>query len=614
MLDTMHLHDIQEKILSVIGNGDILLIVPPFGSLHDVALGPHILQSLARQQGYATDILYLNLLLASYIGVKLYDDIYNAPVFWMAGERLFARSAYGFPSLGHHPEWCADEAMSIRGKKTHAKMFYDAHQHFDLQQYAAIEQICQELLDKVVPILSSLDYAIIGCTTSHTGQVNSSIALLTAIKTYRSDIITIIGGGSCQGEMAEGIASLSPAIDYIFSGESETSFLEFLKNYSEHQLPSHRVIIGETLHELDSLPYPDYDIFLKQSVSFLGKETCKKARLWYETSRGCWWAQHSRCTFCSETQAYRERNTATIIPDLKRIKTMYPQKMLFMTDILMPSSYHNTLLPELRKKTEFPALVYQLRPTLNLQELLNLRQAGVQAVLAGIETFSTHLLSLMNKGINSRQSLFFLRNARCVDIYVDWFLLWGFPGDCVSDYEEILRLLPFIRHLQPPRQLFPLTLERFCTYLDQQEEFQMTDVRPWTVFKLIYPNDVDLEKLACYYIAEFPSEAYEHPETIEQLNDEVDLWKKRWEQSKLMMKTMMDTYLIHDTREGQKIEKTHIVDYQRAKEIMTCRVYDESENVQWALEHKLGVVLEGWYVPLITASPHTLTTLQLFRE
>lgn len=610
MFDTIHLYDIQEKILSVIGNGDILLIAPPFGSLHDVALGPHILQGLARQQGYATDILYLNLLLASYIGVKHYDDIYNAPVFWMAGERLFARSAYGCPSLGYHPEWCPDEAMSIKGKKTDAKMFYDDHQCFDQQQYAAIEQVCQELLDKVVHLLSSLNYAIIGCTTSHTGQVNSSIALLTAIKKYHPEMITIIGGGSCQGEMADGIASLSPAIDYIFSGESETSFSEFLKNYSEHRLPSHRVINGETFHDLDSLPSPDYDTFLKQSASFLGEEICKKARLWYETSRGCWWAQHSRCTFCSETQAYREKNAAIVIPELKRIKTMYPHKMLFMTDILMPSSYPNTLLPELRKTPEFPALVYQLRPTLNLQELLNLRQAGVQAVLAGIETFSTHLLSLMNKGINSKQSLFFLRNARCADIYVDWFFLWGFPGDRVSDYQEVLRILPLISHLQPPRQLFPLTLERFCLYLDQQEEFRMTNVRPWTVFKLIYPNDADLEKLACYYIAEFPSEAYEHPEIIEQLYTEVNLWKKRWEHSKLMMKAMMGAYLIHDTREVQKIEETYVVDYQRAKEIMNSRVYDASENLQWALEHKLGVVLDGWYVPLITAPPNVFAAFQ----
>ena len=107
-------------------------------------------------------------------------------------------------------------------------MFYDNHYHFDLDEYLRTEQICTSFIDEVVTVFTSLDYKIIGCTAMM-GQTNCSIALLTGIKKHCPDTITIIGGSNCEGEMAEGIASLSDDVDYIFSGESETTFLDFLQ-------------------------------------------------------------------------------------------------------------------------------------------------------------------------------------------------------------------------------------------------------------------------------------------------------------------------------------------------------------------------------------------------
>jgi ribosomal peptide maturation radical SAM protein 1 len=595
------LKDIKQKILTVCEGGDILIIVPPFGSIYDTALGPHILQSLARGKGYKTDILYLNMMLASVIGAEQYDNIYFSPEFWMLSERLFAGSAYGLPSLGKH----AGSREGMSGNNPF---------HFDREPYLQTEHLCKSFIDEVIPVIAGLDYKITGCSISMMRQTNCGVALLKGIKNHSPETVTIIGGGSCKDEMAEGIASLSKAIDYIFPGESETSFLDFLKGWSAQELPSRGIIRGSPPSHLDTLPLADYDVFFKQYHHFLGEVNREKIRMWYETSRGCWWARESKCAFCSEHHkiSYRQKSAAKAIDDLARIGRAYPDQLLSMSDIIMPQSYHGELLPVLSRKSEksekkgFPSLGYQMRASLDLEDLVNLKKAKVNAILPGIETFSTPLLKLMNKGITAMQNLLLLRNAVSVGIYVDWYLLWGFPGDRLSDYEEVLRILPLIRHLQPPRKLAHMVLMRYSPYLDQRQKYKITNVRPWPVFDNVYPGWAGLEKLAVYYTGDYPCESHDNPEIIQEIDNQVVIWKKTWKQATLSMGHFMDAFAIHDGRDIHEKAKTHVLDYQQAKEIMNCRIYDGSENLRWAVAEKLGVVVDSWYVPLVAASSELL--------
>jgi hypothetical protein len=66
-----------------------------------------------------------------------------------------------------------------------------------------------------------------------------------------------------------------------------------------------------------------------------------------------------------------------------------------------------------------------------------------------------------------------------------------------------------------------------------------------------------------------------------------------------------DYYMVYDSR-GLAKDKNHVLEYSQAKEIMKYGTYTESENQEWAVEQKLGVVVDGWYVPLVTASPELL--------
>ncbi len=602
--------DVKEKITTVLKAKDILFIVPPF-TTNSPSIGPHILQAIAREKGYHADILYLNLLLASIIGFQLSEKLGTSELFqyWsMLNERLFARSAYGLASLGKHPEHCSNEAMSVSGNlNNHRKMDYDEND-LDINQFWKVEEICKEFVEIVVQLIASMSYKIVGFTC-RMGQTNSSIAVINGIKQNRPEIITIIGGSNCQNEMAEGIASLTKNLDYVFSGESEISFADFLDSFSKKQLPNDPIIKGEILQDLDNLPLLDYSSYFRQMKHFFEDQTTDIKFIWHETSRGCWWGQRKKCNFCSrnnESLKFRSKSPNKVLEELSFIKDQYPNIDVAMTDNIMPFSYYKELLPILSEKKDFPNIcLYYTKANLKLKHLIHLKTAHVKQIIPGMESLSTDLLKLINKGVTARENLLLLRNAYSVGINLFWFMLWGVPGDKAAHYREILRVLPYIRHLQPPAKFFCVHIERFSVYFDNQEFFNINNLKPWEVYKNIYPQWADIHKLAFNFVADYPSEAYEHPELIQKIVTELAIWKKTWKDSKLMMFPVATHYMIYDKRTGAN-ETNHILDYSQAKDIMKYSPYTESKNQQWAVEEKLGLIVDSHYVPLVTTTPELL--------
>ena len=596
--------DLHSHILSATSQGDALLIVPPFGATDDVPNGPHVLQSLSRRHGHRCDILYLNLLLAADMGVECYAEVNSAPEFWMLAERLTCRCAYGLPPLGRMAESTADESEAVKGAALHAQMFYDTAQPFDFAKYLAMEAQAHAFFNEAISIISRLSYSVIGCTAV-TGQVNGSVALLSGIKRRRPEVITIIGGANCEGDMAKGIASLTDDIDYIFSGESELSFLEFLRARKENRLPDRRIINGSVISDLSELPMPDYTDYFEQYRQFLGPDDRVK-RIWYETSRGCWWAEKSKCTFCGiPRNAVRRKKPDQIVKELVSIQEKYRLPLVHIADNSMPPSFDKTLLPLLEGRDDTPDIGYQARATLSLKALIRLRQAKVCALLPGIETFSSRLLKSMRKGTLCRHNVLLLRNAASVGIYLDWGMLWGFPGDTATDYEDTLRLIPLLRHLQPPKKFYPMVLMRFSPYLETPATYGIRHVRPWNAVEHVYPEWANKENLTTYYFGEFSSEGIERPDLIRAIADELALWRRQWTESALTMTYTDGAFVVHDTRPIREPQH-HVLRDRQAEEIMSCERYQESQQQHWATENKLGILIDDWYVPLVTAPPQLL--------
>ncbi|MCP4130378.1 MAG: RiPP maturation radical SAM protein 1 [bacterium] len=605
------LDTIKEHILSRLNGGDALLIVPPF-TTNSPSIGPHILQAGALERGYSVDILYLNLLLASIIGFDLSEKIGTSELFqyWiMLNERLFAASAYGLPPLGNSAESCTSEALSTTGRmEDHKKMDYDS-EAVDMEKFFELEKICASFVDEAVRAIASLDYAIVGCT-ARMGQTNCSVALLNGIKKIRPQTTTIMGGSSCLGEMAEGIASLSDSIDYIFSGESDISFPGFLTAHSNGELPGERIITGPLVEDLDSLPIMDYGTYFTQLKSFFGDETPEVQFVWLETSRGCWWGEKKKCTFCSrnnESLRFRQKSSERALEELSAIKEEYPGVAVAMADNIMPHSYNRELMPKLAEKKDFPHIcLYYTKANFKLKDLIHLRNARVDRIIPGMEALSTGLLKLLNKGVTAGSNLQLLRNARSLGVHIFWFMLWGMPGDRLEFYEEILKILPLIRHLEPPQKFFRVQIERFSNYFEDPSAYSITNLRPWAVYTMIYPEWANIDKIAFNFTGEFPCESDEHPEIIRDIVAELDNWRKVWKNTKLLMIPFADIYMIYDSRNPEN-EKKHILESSRAREIMKYAAYTGSEDQEWAVQEELGIIVDSWYTPLVMASAELLS-------
>lgn len=600
-------------IHTAIGNGEILFIVPPFVTTRTPILGPHILQSIAREKGYKTDILYVNLLLASIIGLDLYESICYGQPFRMLGERLFARSAYGLPPLGKSPELCLNPAESVFGDNPPHSIEQFEYKYynisdFNLDTFFNIETICKSFIEEVSKTISTLDYKMVGCS-SNWEQNNCCIALLNKLKTLQPGIITLIGGSNCEEQMAEGIASLTPSIDYIFSGESETTFTDFLKNHKIGKLPSERIIKGEPLENLDTIPLPDYESYFHQIECFFNDNPPKGIAIGYETSRGCW---YKKCFFCGmngKRGGFRQKAVKKVSAELGQIQDRYPGQGILFIDKLMPPSYQEELLPLMVEKQSTSPITCEHRPIPDIRQLMNLKKAGINVVKFGIETLSTGLLKQMNKGVTASENILLLRNAAISGIYVDWNLLWGFPGDKIENYQEILRIIPLLHHLCPPAVFRHVSIDRFSPYFDRTQDFKINRLRPWVAYQSIYPDRADLDKLAYRFIGDYPCEALEYPELIKEIAEEVKNWKKNWKNARLIIVHFNGAYMIYDSRNPGK-SKRHLVHASQAKEILISKNATESENQKWAIENKLGMVVDSRYIPLVKASPELLVEFE----
>lgn len=595
----------------LLSKGDVLIIVPPFANLTLPSFAAHLLQACAKQHGFEVRVLYANLLLARTIGLEVYQEIAGGLLnSALIGERYFARAAYGHqmgmenPTSPHAPY----QRSFRRGAAT---LGWD-----DFESLAAG---AAEWVGEIADGLAPYAFPVIGCSTSF-DQTSASIALLNAVKQSQPGVVTILGGANCEGEMAQGIASLRAQVDYIFSGESETTFVQFLKDKRSGRLPLGKVIPGVSVGSMDDLPLPDYTEYFQQFSHYLGESPGIKPQLVYESSRGCWWGAKNHCTFCGLnglTMTMRQKSASKVLGDLETLTQVYPGCGIVMADNIMPYTYFQTVLPVLKEKGSKVNLFYEQKANLSFAKICLLRDAGITSIQPGIEALSTSLLRRMDKGVSAAQNIALLRYTKMTGISVVWNLLYGFPGDELEAYQETLRLLPFLRHLKPPKGFYQISLDRFSPYMSDPELYGIQDIRPLAAYMDVFPAYANITRLAYHFSAEYPSAALENPALIEMIQQEVKTWQMAWMESgkrapQLTINRLSNrAFLLYDTRGLVSLPETQIVDREQAAAALVGGKGLPPSLLEWALAAKVGLLIDGMYTPLATCEEKVM---QLFLE
>jgi ribosomal peptide maturation radical SAM protein 1 len=607
------------KPLLLDGKAQVLLIVPPFGSLWYPSIAAQSLRACLVREGFTAEVLYANMLLAAEIGESAYDQIVASFVPF-TGERFFARAAFDLPPLGRDAEHMFDPRRIYGGDRSHFFLgLYPGSEvasrgavkdEMDLDQLRSLEARSVAWVDFLAKAIAARDHAIVGCTTTFQ-QTVASVAILNRIKLLRPDIVTVLGGANCEGEMATGLLSLGAGIDYIFSGESEQTFPGFVASVLGGKRPAEPIIVGEPCREMDQLPTPASQTFFEQRSYYLPHAAvpAHATYLTYESSRGCWWGQKQHCTFCGlngEGMPFRYKSADRVIADLRCLLNESPTRNVSMTDNIMPRQYLRTLLPRLSKELPGINIAYEQKSNLTFSEILALKQGGVNTIQPGIEALSSGLLKLMRKGVDARQNLMLLRYGRIAGMHLLWNLICGFPNDQVEWYRETTRLVPLLSHLQPPSGLWHLSIDRFSPYFFEASRHSISNLQPKPVYADFLPSQADIPKIAYHFLADYVTDSHVYLGEILQLAHAVQGWIKKWQREyqlrpELKLCRNGQCYVLFDTRGLSGTERVRYIDIDEASLLVNARVYTGTTAENDAVARKLAVRTDNWFVPLVVA-------------
>lgn len=590
------------KILDDFCDSEILLVVPPFSLINLPCIGVDILKTIADSMNVKTSILYSNMLFAEYIGVEKYNQISRAllSMHTMLGERIFAEAAYSsMPCLG------------IDFLKRYDENFNEIFLSLSsIEEITNIANMANSWTNILAEEIANRKFSIVGVTTGHQ-QTNAAIALINAIKKRNSNIICTMGGSACDGDMAEGIQTLSPNIDYIFSGESEISWKDFLNKYKSDNLPNNKIITGRFLSNLDEiLCSENTNCDYYNQLNYLNVVKEEETSFLYESSRGCWWGERNKCTFCGVNgwnKHYRYKSEQKVIDELFKMLNAHPKvKHILMVDTLMPRNYFNKLLFTIKKSFPDISMFYEQRADLTLEQVVQLKRAGINYTQVGIEALSTNLLNLVNKGVSAEQNIKLLRYSKSAGLLIGWNLLTGIPNDKVTDWIEFLDLIPYIYHLNPPMLVRPLEIARFSPYFEHPEKYNIKKIVPSLVYSDIFPESADSEKLAWLFTAEYSCDSEENTELKDKIRKGVMMWMDKWKHGKnnipiLKISKSNEIYYLEDSRFGN-MEREQVSKMQATAALFGI-TEDNKEIFSWCKEKKVIYYYEGKYIPLATANP-----------
>lgn len=540
----------------------VLLLSMPYGALERPALGLSLLKAALNRENIDCDVRYLTFPFADLIGAENYQWLcYELPYTAFAGDWTFTTALYG-EKYENRRDLYLDEILRKNWQlddETIDRILYIK------SQIPVFIEYCFESIEWK-------NYEIVGFTSTFEQNI-ASLTLAKKVKRANPQITTIFGGANWEAEMGCELHRRFSFVDYACSGEAEKSFPSLVKSIfradSAETIAENlegvilrkngeTVLTGapEMVRAMDDLPYPDFgDYFrdLEESSASLNIVPT----LLFETSRGCWWGAKSHCTFCGlngSSMAFRSKSPKRVLDELDYLARRWKTETIDVVDNILDMKYFETVIPALAKSKRSFQMFYEVKSNLKREQVALLKKAGIGRIQPGIESLSDHVLKLMRKGTTGLRNIQLLKWAKEHNVLAEWNLLYGFPGETAQDYEEILKILPAIKYLNPPCAVGPIRLDRFSPYFSKPHDFGLVNLRPLPSYYFLYPfKKESLLKIACYYDFDYAANvrpAKNIGAVIEFIND----WRENPETGCLyMLKNSDETLTLLDTRTNSSI-------------------------------------------------------------
>jgi ribosomal peptide maturation radical SAM protein 1 len=566
----------------------VLLVNMPFAGYRQPSLALGLLKAALAPLPVTVTVLDATLLFAGLIGAEAYDTIATWLPQDLLGDRIFAAALPQPPRLGGDDY----EQRILAGAAPEHDIPFFGKPPLTVTlraQLQATEERVGELLDVCLREIVAATPLVVGFTSMF-HQHTASLALAARVKVALPSTCVVFGGASCHAEMGAQLLRSFPFVDAVACGEGEQPFRELverrLAGASIYGIPGmsmqgmaagHEADAADESHpgepapgdegtrlepyvaeapapaDMDELPVPDYaDYFARLAAGPLAGTFVP--RVPFETSRGCWWGEKSRCSFCGQASggmAFRHKGGTRALTELEELTGRHPGCPIFITDEILAGSYFKDFLPRLKSRLPDLRVVYfQVRPDLNKDQLRALADAGVRRLEVGIESLSTPVLRLMRKGTTALKCVQFLKWARELGIEVIWNVLWGFPGEDPREYLKLAHMVPLLAHLQPPNSVGSFRLDRFSPAFEDPDGHGLAGVRPYPSYSHVY----DLPETALARLAYFFAFDYARPQDVTAytmpLAAVIATWKEKAAESRLWYADEGERFVLADQRPG----------------------------------------------------------------
>jgi ribosomal peptide maturation radical SAM protein 1 len=571
---------------------DVALVVMPFGQIRMPSLGLSLLKAGLTRVGFTSRIFYFTFPFALRIGVGFYEQVSDGfPARTdLVGEWIFNGAL--FP--GHKLDVEGYIRDVIKGESSHHRVkragFKGREDLFVENVLSARNQVDDFLKDSAQRILSSRP-TVVGLTSMFQEHV-AALSLAKRLKQLAPDLFIVLGGSNCEGPMGLETFRQFDFLDAVVSGEADLILPELVSSVVA-KTPIRRVeglflrdsanpcpekvsggaSVSAAIANMDALPFPDFDDFFTDARihGFDDDPTGVPVYLAFETARGCWWGAINHCTFCGlngSTMHFRSKSPARAMEELTYLIERYPGHPVAVSDNILDHQYLKTFVRDLKARGLGVKLFYEVKANLRKEHVRLLKEAGIDRIQPGIESFSSKVLKAMRKGVTGIQNVQLLKWCRELGVTPVWGILWGFPHEESQEYSHMAKLVRSLYHLTPPSGIGPIRLDRFSPNHVNARSMGFADVAPFPAYKYVFP----LQDSALSSLAYFFSYSYARDQNVESytrdLIEAVDSWVTCHPKSCLFHVEESDALLIWDFR--PPLKRLHVLTGSLREAYLAC--------------------------------------------
>lgn len=508
----------------------IALVHMPWGALEIPSLALGIMRTVARRHGHEAEIRYANL--------DFVDWITGRTEFGPAEYRYYAESSY-FQSAG---DWVFSSALydgEVRqGGYEHYLEFLagGGADDAEIATTRALHRIAPEFIAELVDCIAVDEPDVVGFTTTFQ-QNTASLAAAKLLKQQCPGVRVVFGGANCDGPQGAALHRNFPFLDFVVRGEGEAAFPLLLEALAEGHTDLSAIpglcwhSDGESrANSMAHTPLPPAVIAPPDYDGFIERLDVSAAVNWVEPKL-----------------VVRGEPPHEFIAEVLDLARRHQLLDFHVVDNILDMGYFDAVLRELAGSGYDLRLLFEVKANLRRHQFQLLGDSGAVQVQPGIESLSTNVLRLMDKGVTGCENVRALRDAQSAGVTASWNYLFGFPGESDQDYDSVIRQLPALHHLDPPVGVSHIVIERFGPYFDRPE-LGFAEVVPAAQYADIYRlPDKELADLA--YLFSAPPRGIS-TELASELSAAIDTWSASFPVSRLSWADLGETIMLVSHRPG----------------------------------------------------------------